>query len=166
MTFTFRRLSAGLLLGTLGIAAATGTASAGTQTTTFQVTAQVESSCSVAATNMSFGVYSLGTGNTANSTITVTCTNGVNAQISLDPGQNGGKAGTYGSRAMTAGGNNYLGYEIYTSPALTTVWNTNNIQTVVSGGSPVTLTAYGKLPAAQGVTTGTYSDCVTITATY
>ncbi|HLI12670.1 MAG TPA: spore coat U domain-containing protein [Alphaproteobacteria bacterium] len=152
--------------GLLAAAAGAIPAEATTATTSFQVTANVQSSCTVSATAMAFGTYSLTSGNTATSTITVTCTNGTKATIALDNGQNGGRGGSFGTRAMSAGGSNYLGYDIYTSTAYTTVWNTTNTQTVTSTGSPVNLTAYGRLPSGQAPATGSYTDTVTVTATF
>src|SRR6476659_2923392 len=90
--------------------------------TTFTVTATVVANCTISASNLTFGNYDPVTANNttgadlyANSTLTVACTKGSpNVWIGLDAGANGASAvGT--TRAMSAGGGNFLSYELYTA---------------------------------------------------
>ena len=156
---------AGALAVVAGLSLASSSASAASATATLSVSATIASACTVAGAAMSFGAYTATAASTANSTIQVTCTNGTNAQVSLNQGNNNNQVPSAGSRAL-ANGTNYLGYEIYTDNGLSTVWNTSNTQAVNSTGSAVTLTAYGRIPAGQNPATGSYSDTVTITVTF
>jgi spore coat protein U-like protein len=73
-------------------------------------------------------------------------------------------------------GANPLGYNLYTSAALTSVWGDGTGSTVtVSGSLPlttgsrvqtVTVNVYGNVPALQDAKVGAYNDNVTMTLTY
>jgi spore coat protein U-like protein len=72
---------------------------------------------------------------------------------------------------------NYLTYQIYKEAANTNIWTTgaaggvvpnastskNSALTTASGAA---LTVFGKIPQNQDVTTGSYSDTVTITINF
>ena len=166
-SFRLRRVAAMLVIagGSIAFLAQTP-AHAGTATSTMSVSANIAGTCSVGATSMAFGTYASTAASTATAPIQVTCTNGVVAQVSLNQGNNNNKAAAYGSRALANGGANYLGYDIYTDNTYATVWNTTNTVPVTSTGSPVTVDAYGRIPAGQTPATGSYSDSVTITVTF
>jgi len=74
------------------------TSSGATSTSTFQVTATVASSCTVTATSLAFGNYTLAQLD-GTSTITATCTNGTTYTIGLDAGTFSGA--TTSTRRMT-----------------------------------------------------------------
>lgn len=160
--------------GTLALAAVAGVslvsvpvapAQAATATATLSVSASIGGACTVGGAAMSFGAYSSASASTANSNISVTCTNGTNATVVLNQGNNNNRVPSAGTRAL-ANGTNYLGYEIYTDNGLSTVWNTANAQPITSTGSAITLTAYGRIPSGQNPATGSYNDTVTITVTF
>ena len=158
--------------GALALAAVAGVsfvslseAQAATATATLSVSASISGACTVGGAALSFGAYSAASASTSNSTIQVTCTNGTNAVVSLNQGANNNRVPSAGSRALANAGN-YLGYEIYTDNALATVWNPANAPTISSVGSPISLTAYGRIPAGQNPATGSYNDTVTITVTF
>jgi spore coat protein U-like protein len=140
-------------------------AQAATATATLSVSASIAGACTVGGSALSFGAYSATAASTANSNISVTCSNGTNAVVTLNQGNNNNRVPASGTRALN-NGTNYLGYEIYTDNALGTVWNTVNSQPVTSTGAPITLTAYGRIPAGQNPATGSYNDTVTITVTF
>jgi spore coat protein U-like protein len=158
--------------GALALAALAGLAFAGvsvaqaaTATATLSVSASISGACTVGGAAMAFGAYSSAAASTTNSTIQVTCTNGTNATVSLNQGANNNRVPSAGTRAL-ANGANYLGYEIYSDSGLSTVWNTTNTQPIASTGAPISLTAYGRIPAGQNPATGSYNDTVTITVTF
>src|SRR4051812_25909441 len=108
------------------------TAFAATKNTTFTVSADVVANCTISASNLAFGNYDPVVANNttgadlyANSTLTVACTKGApNVWIGLDAGSNSASAsGT--TRAMSAGGGNFLSYELHTAnpnPAPGAAW--------------------------------------------
>lgn len=140
-------------------------ADAATATSNMSVSASVAGTCTVASASLAFGPYSSAADANATSSIQVTCSNGTNSTVSLAQGNNNNRASSFGTRAL-ANGSNYLGYDIYTDSAHTTVWNTTNTMPVSSTGSPVTLTAYGRIPSGQSPATGSYNDTVQITVTF
>src|SRR5436305_2867226 len=130
--------------------------------TTFTVTASVVANCTISASNLAFGNYDPVTANNttgadlyANSTLTVACTKGApNVWIGLDAGANGASAvGT--TRAMSAGGGNFLSYELYLAnpnPAPGAVWGntqpTGKSYVSVSKASTA-ITVFGRTPKGQ-----------------
>lgn len=153
-----------LVLLTFSIAV--GPAQAATNSkATFQVTADVEATCQISATNLDFGDYT-GTQAASTSTITVICTNNQGYDIGLDAGTSGGGVTV---RKMTGPGGAILGYGLYRDANHTTNWgNTVSTDTVHGNGSggAQTLTVYGLMPSAEYVMSGVYTDTVTATATY
>ncbi len=141
------------------------TVEAATATATLSVSASISGACTVGGSALSFGAYTAASASTSSSSIQVTCTNGTNAVVSLNQGNNNNRASAFGTRAL-ANGANYLGYDIYTDNAYATLWNATNTQPITSTGSPITLTAYGRIPSAQNPATGSYNDTVTITVTF
>ena len=141
-------------------------AQAATATATLSVSASIGGACTVGGAALSFGAYSSSAASTANSSISVTCTNGTNATVSLNQGNNNNKVPSAGTRALNNGTTNFLGYEIYSDNGMTTVWNAAGAQSISSTGSAISLTAYGRIPAGQNPATGSYNDTVTITVTF
>lgn len=157
------RVILGALLLGMTSAAATATSTT-TATSTFQVTANVLSTCSISAGNLDFGNYS-GLQKTATSTITVACTQNQGYDIGLD----GGTSGSVAARKMGGPGGDVLGYGLYEDANYDTNWG-NTVGTDTEhgngSGSSQTLTIYGKLPAGELVEPGSYSDTITATITY
>lgn len=167
------------LLGALVSAAAV--AGASPQSTTFQVTANVPSNCTInSAGAMGFGAYNVFAAgdNTATSTISVSCTKGTQITVALSKGA----ATSFAPRTMKDSGTNTLNYNLYTaattSPGCTvaTVWGDGTTGTVAqtpaastSKSTPISLTVYGCIPAGQDVAAGTsenYSDTITVSVTF
>lgn len=142
-------------------------AHATTQTTTFQVTATVAATCNInSAGNLDFGAYpGAQTDNT--STITVTCTNTTPYDLGLDAGTSTGATVT--TRAMTGPASALLNYTLFRDAARTLNWgNTVGTDTlhVIGTGVAQNSTVYGRIPAAQAPTPGSYSDTITVTLTF
>lgn len=150
-------------LVTLGLVSTPVVAS--TATTTFTVSAQVVATCTIAATNLSFGNYT-GVVNTATSTITAQCTNTTPYNIGLNAGNASGATVT--TRAMQ-NGTTLLGYSLYSDSGRTINWgNTVGTDTVskTADGAADALTVYGQIPAGEYVAPGAYSDTITATITW
>ena len=137
----------------------------------FTVNATVLSECTVSTSSVNFGAYDPVSANAvtpldSTGTVNVYCTIGTLATVSLDLGTH--SSGT--TRRMLAGVANFLNYEIYRDSARSVVWNSVNTD---SGTSTSKLTpinggfvAYGRIPAAQDVTIGSYSDTLLVTVNY
>lgn len=146
----------------------TGTTTPGPGSVGGSVTAK----CTAGTGSMAFGNYDpLVTNKTAALNVTgsvvLSCTRGApSVTVTLDNGQNSTHAsGT--TRAMVSGAT-YLSYELYTSAAHSTVWNSTNSvgyasTSMASGSLPV----YGQIPGAQNVpAAASYSDSVTVTVNF
>jgi spore coat protein U-like protein len=106
--------------------------------------------------------------------IKVSCAFGVlvvlpNITVSL----NGGNAGSFSPRQMSAGGAERLNYNIYTTAGYAAVWGdgTNGTVTQSAGGTLLgapdyTFTAFGLVPAGQYVSATTYTDQITVQVTF
>jgi spore coat protein U-like protein len=126
-------------------------------------------SCSVSAAGVAFGGYNpqSATADDGTGTVSVACSTSVTSVIVA---LTAGNSGSYTTREMESG-SNVLDYNLYTTTTRTTVWG------IGSGGAPyVTLssgtvsggqrhfsqTVYGRIPAAQNVRAGSYSDTITM----
>ncbi len=133
-------------------------------------------SCSASTTGVAFGNYSpinLLPASAAGN-VRVFCTVAlvsVNAQIniSLSPGG----SGSFSPRSLSSGANQ-LPYNLYSDAPTTIVWGdgtsgtgnvTHNLPIAVLG-TTVNSPVYGKIPAAQYVPAGSYTDTITVTVEY
>jgi spore coat protein U-like protein len=148
---------------------AAGAASAAEVSDSFQVTLTIADACEITANNnMDFGTKSfLNTAHDASVDFTIQCTSGTPASISLNGGS--GTTGSHTYRTMETGSES-IEYGLYTSDEYTTFWGNGSSQnTTVSytgTGSPDDLTIYGRTREQGEPSAGTYTDIITITATY
>jgi len=126
--------------------------------------------CTVSSAGVAFGAYDplSGTPDDSIGTVSSTCT-------ILDPAPEveigAGNSGTFTTRRMSNGGSN-LNYNLYTNAGRTIVWGNGSGGTgtvTMSGGTPVlffwrtySATIYGRIPAGQNVTAGSYADTLII----
>jgi spore coat protein U-like protein len=153
----------------------TGSAFAGTATSSMSVSATVSGNCTIdASSGLAFGAYdpvvtNATTALNGTATISVTCTNGSPATLTLDQGLNpaGGSTNAAPLRQMASGGN-IIGYGLFQDVANTIVWgNTAGTGVAYTGtGVAGSLTVYGQIPAGQNVPAGTYTDTVVATVTF
>jgi spore coat protein U-like protein len=112
---------------------------------------------SITATNLVFGNYS-GTELDTTSTVTVNCTSGSFNRICLGTGGSG--SGT--SRTMTAGGAARLNYRMAKDAARSLNWGYSTSFTTCQNntgtGFDQSYTVYGRIPAAQNIALGSYTD--------
>ena len=131
------------------------------------VSANVVNACTVSAGSLDFGTYDpLSPSDVDDSgSFDVRCTNGGDATIKLDQGQNG--AGTLASpvRRM-ANGLNLLQYELFSDSNRQNAWEGATGVSYTGDGNTQTQTVYGRIVSGQNAVAGNFSDTVVITVTY
>jgi len=140
----------------------TGTASS------FTVQATVTASCTVAVSNMDFGIIDAAIGAPVDQTagISITCTNQSAYSVGLDHGMHAVDAGPSGRR-MDNGGS-LLAYGLYRDALRSMGWgmDAGTVSAGVGTGSNQVLTVFGRIPSGQQAVAGTYSDRVVVVVTY
>jgi spore coat protein U-like protein len=131
--------------------------------------------CAMVGLTMSFGAYAplganLTTPLSATGSVTIFCTSGGAYALTANNGTNSAHAsGTCASATCTralATGTSYVSYDLYTSVAHTTVWDaTNSIDGTGDGGFQA-ISIFGYIPPGDANTAGSYTDSVTVTATF
>jgi spore coat protein U-like protein len=143
--------------------AATG-AQAQTRTAQFSVRAQVVADCQITAQDLNFGNYSADSNATGSTPLTLRCTPGSAATVSLD----GGSSGDPQKRQM--GGPGDLGYQLYRDAARQDPIDTLDAAFQLSGfendGQIVTYRVFGEVPSGQAVPAGAYIDMIRVTVEY
>jgi spore coat protein U-like protein len=128
------------------------------------VSARVEAAgCTVSTTSVNFGAYDVFTSSPTDSTgvVTYNCAAHSSVTISLTKGS----SSTFSPRTQTSGSNT-LNYNLYRDAARTTIWGDGTSGTQVytntdTSNGNVRITVYGRIPAAQDVGAGSYTDSVT-----
>jgi spore coat protein U-like protein len=142
-------------------------APAATKTAKFNVTATVQSDCTVTATNLAFGTVGIIQANVdATSTITVTCTPNTAYQLGLNEGTT---AGSTVDGRLLANGTSTLQFQLFNDSQRTQVWgNTNGVNTVGGSGTGTAsnFTVYGRIPPQAPPKVGNYATEITATITY
>jgi spore coat protein U-like protein len=136
------------------------------QNTTLPVTANIQASCTVSALTVAFGTYDPTADSDQNGSITIQCTKGTVATISLDEG--GGAAGRQMAHQSLA---DTLTYELYSNAPGGAVWGSGNggptVSYTATTSAPSTLTVFGRIPLGQNnAAVGNYSDTVGVTVTF
>ncbi|HEX3915291.1 MAG TPA: spore coat protein U domain-containing protein [Steroidobacteraceae bacterium] len=165
----YKILSATLATGVM----AAGIAQAATTTTTFAVTATVQSTCSATAATLAFPNYTPGGGaQTGNTTISVKCSKNTAFTVALNAGSTTGDA--FVQRLMGSG-TNTLQYNLYTSAALATVFGDGSGGTGTANGTGLgiatanSIQVFGQVPDSatnQAAVPGNYTDTITVTVSY
>ena len=135
--------------------------------TNMTVSVVVDNACQISTTNVAFPVYApLGANattpddSTAGS-VTITCTTGTSGHITVGQGSNwtGSQA-----RMFNGTGNTYLPYTISQDSSHSVVWDSITGMAIPAApdGTPRVYTVYGRIPAGQNVTGGTYTDTVVV----
>jgi len=121
-------------------------------------------SCTISVTSVAFGSYSVFTTTADDSTGTITYTcNSTASNISI--ALNDGSSSTFSPRTMRKG-SEILQYNLYRNAARTNIWGdgTGGTSLYTRANPPnnnsVSLTIYGRIPALQDVSAGSYTDTV------
>jgi spore coat protein U-like protein len=132
-------------------------------------------SCTTSAQAVAFGNYdplsALPTDSTGD--VSVTCTNLISLFVNYTVSLSTGVSGSYATRQM-ASGSNRLNYNLYTDLTHLLVWGdgTSGTSQVSAGFLVVVLgitahhTVYGRIPARQNASVGSYSDTITVTVNF
>jgi spore coat protein U-like protein len=145
-------------------------ASAQSATSGFVVATAVATNCSITTTPVAFGTYDPVAANVTapldgTGTVVVTCTRGAGTRIDLGLG-----AAASGTTRRMAGAGEFLTYELYQNTGRTTVWGAGAAAgltiTQAPSKAPRTFTVFGRVPAGQDVSAGSYSDTVVATINF
>lgn len=137
--------------------------------TSLPAPAAVAVSCTINTTSVSFGNYNVFSGLPLDSTGSViyNCNRRAAITITLDRGG----APSFNPRRMLKVGE-ALNYNLYLDAARTTIWGdgTGGTQVYSDPRTPrnrnVAVTIYGRIPAGQDVTAGSYANSVTATINF
>ena len=166
-------LSSALALGALSTVSTD--ALAGTATDNLSVTASVSANCTISTAAVAFGAYDPITANKTSpldgtGTVTVTCTTGSAALITLGQGANADTGSTEIAplRRMKDAGTNHLAYFLFSDTDRTAVWGGDTTTDVAHTGTGVAvgLTVYGRVTQDQNMPAGSYSDTVLATVSF
>jgi spore coat protein U-like protein len=120
--------------------------------------------CTVSSTGVSFGTYDVFSGSSLDSTGTISfsCDKKQDVEIWLSTGG----SGTFSPRRMS--GPDSLDYNLYLDAARTNIWGDDTFGSVytqnnVPKNTSINVTVYGRIPAGQDVSAGSYTDTVTLT---
>jgi len=158
----------------LALGVVSGTQAASPQTANLSVTATVSANCTISTTAVAFGEYDPVVANASTpldvtGKVSVTCTTGAPATITLGQGPDPGASSTDAApvRRMKSG-SNYLSYQLYSEATHTTVWGNDASSDVENTGTGANqdIDVYGRVPSGQNVPTGNYSDTVVATITF
>lgn len=124
---------------------------------------RADAACTISTSGINFGTYSVfsATPDDATGTVTVDCTNAdTNVSVTFSTGS----SGTFGARTMKRGAD-ALSYNIFAEASRTTVVGDGTSGSVYyfssrPGNAPQTITLYGRIPALQDVSIGSYTDTV------
>jgi spore coat protein U-like protein len=161
-----KRLLLSLAVGALVAGLPLTQAAAATTTTTFTVTANVTTNCTITANNLNFGAYS-GVVLPGTTTLSATCSTGTPYNIGLNAGTSTGASVT--TRKMTGPSTDLLAYGLFQDGAHSVNWgNTVGTDTVPSTGTGAaqSFTVFGQIPASQFVAAGAYQDTILVTLTF
>jgi spore coat protein U-like protein len=147
---------------------------AGSKSTTFNVTSTVSANCTISATDLTFGAYDPVVANKTtaldvNTTVTVLCTKGSSGvTVGLDLGIH-----TVAGNRFMSNGTDPLQYQLYSDSAGGTVWGNSGAGLVtwpvfgpIGAGAGTPHTVFGRVPAGQDVSVGSYSDTITATVNF
>ena len=133
--------------------------------------------CTATSTGVAFGGYSttLVTPTDAAGSVSVRCTALLSLTVNYTVDLATGSSGSFTARSMLQGAS-VLSYNLYTTAARTTVWGNGTGGTgrisatgiLVTPLTPhnATYTVFGRIPARQNVTIGSYIDTIVATVTY
>jgi spore coat protein U-like protein len=131
---------------------------------------RAEAACTVSASGVSFGSYSVFAPGAATSTGVVTyhCGNtDKNIAITLSAGS----SGSFTTRTLKQG-TDALTYNLYTDAALTKIWGDGTVGTDTyakanpANNADVNVTIYSRVPPQQDVRAGVYTDSIVATINF
>lgn len=166
-----RRLALASALFVAVGSAAPSMAVAGSAASNLNISASVPDNCTISTEAVNFGAYDSSSNAEATGTVTILCTIGTSATITLGQGNNAGDGSTDTQplRRLGQGSNaDKLSYDLYKNTLRSDFWGNTNETGKFSGGtgSNQSLTVYGRIPSGQNVPVGSYADTVVATVSY
>ena len=143
------------------------------------VASRAATSCTVASTTLIFGPYDVFNGSPLDTQadVVVTCTRnggapGTTVEVALGPSTTSGAIATRRLRRLA--GVDLLDYNLYRDAARLGVWGqTSGVDTVAKAlsvpnksSANVSFTVFGRIPAGQDPSVGSYSDSLLVTISY
>jgi spore coat protein U-like protein len=134
---------------------------------------EAEAACNVATTNINFGSYDVFSNSPKDSTgtISVDCDEAPPAVvvIRIGPSFNSGGFKPRQMRHITR--SDRLTYNLFTDSSMSVIWGdgtqgTATVSDKVQKNKPWVSTFYGRIPARQDVSAGTYRETVSVTITW
>jgi spore coat protein U-like protein len=130
--------------------------------------------CSVATTPVSFGGYNVFSTSPLDSTgtITLSCSNPAQQPIQVTVSIGTGASGSFNPRQMQlASGSDRMNYYLFLDPSHTIIWGdgtggTSTFTSTIIRNPNLTATVYGRVPAQQNLSGGSYSDTLLVTVTW
>ena len=133
----------------------------------------VNLNCTASTTGVAFGAYDSLAASPTNSTGTIplSCTGNPESPKMVIVFLSSGGSGNTLARRMTSGGGGVLPYQLYTDAARTTVWGNGSNgsgdgRTMVAIPESGALTIYGRVPARQAASPGSYLDTLVVTVNF
>jgi spore coat protein U-like protein len=133
--------------------------------------AAADAACTISATGVNFGTYDVFSSTPDDSTGTITYRCG-SSDHHITVTLSRGSSGTFSPRRMNQAGGEQLAYNVFTDATRTTIWGDGSGGTsVYSETNPpnnqdVVLTLYGRIPALQDVSVGSYADTLVATVNF
>jgi spore coat protein U-like protein len=161
------------VLSTIGVLVVSSDSSvmAGSATANLSVTATVSANCTISTTPVAFPAYDPIVANASvnddgTGSVIITCTRGTAATIGLGLGANASASQMRMKDATT----DYLNYALYQDSGRATVWGNSGAgllsPVAAPDKTPRTFTVYGRIPSAQDVPAGSYTDTVVATVNF
>jgi spore coat protein U-like protein len=144
---------------------------AGSATANLSVTAAVGANCTISTAPVAFPAYdpvvaNASTNDDGTGSVIITCTRGSTATIGLGSGLNL----SAGQMRMKDATTDYLNYALYQDSGRATVWGNSGAgllsPVAAPDKNPRTFTVYGRIPSAQDVPAGSYTDTVVATVNF
>jgi spore coat protein U-like protein len=144
---------------------------AASATANLSVTATVGANCTISTTAVAFPAYDPIVANASvnddgTGSVIITCTKGTAATIGLGLGANASGSQMRMKDATT----DYLNYALYQDSGRATVWGNSGAgllsPVAAPDKNPRTFTVYGRIPSAQDVPAGSYTDTVVATVNF
>lgn len=158
-----------IALAILGSSLAFTSAAFADEAANVQVSATVNTTCTITGGNLEFGQYDTLDTNPdfAQLALRVACTQGTTNQIELDEGTHAAAGSTAAAPARRLDGANgdFLSYDLYTDAGRTDVWGggaSSNAYAAADADEHDSI-IYGKITERQDVVSGTYTDTVIAT---
>lgn len=129
--------------------------------------------CNVIGPNLSFGQYDTlsAFGATTSGTVSVTCDDAPPPTVRVEVGPSAVSGGVQPRRMRHLAGTDTLAYNLYIDAAGASIWGDGSAGAVtlsdrVHKSKPWLPTIYGRMPAGQDVSVGSYADSITITIVF